>query len=51
MADVNACGISLYCKRFSFLHWNVCSLPPKLSDKDFINYIVSFDFICLLESG
>ena len=47
---MNACGVSVYCKRLSFLHWNVCGLQSKLSDRDFINYIVSFDFICLVET-
>ena len=50
MADVNARGVSVYCKRLSFLHWNVCGLLSKLSDKDFIDYIVSFDFDCLVET-
>ena len=48
VADVNARGVSVYCKRLSFLHWNVCGLLSKLSDKDIINYIVSFEFICLV---
>ena len=50
VADVNARGVSVYCKRLSFLHWNVCGLLSKLSDKDFINSIVSFHFICLVET-
>ena len=48
VADVNARGVRVYYKRTSFLHWNVCGLQSKLSDRDFINYIVSFDFICLV---
>ena len=36
--------------KFSFLHWNVGGLLPKLNDVDFINYISSFDFICLVET-
>ena len=50
VADVNARGVRVYYKRTSFLHWNVCGLQSKLSDRDFINYIVSFDFICLVET-
>ena len=48
VADVNACVVNVCCKRLSFLHWNVCGLLSKLSDEDLINYIVSFDFICLV---
>ena len=50
MADVNARGVSVYCKRLSFLHWNVCGSLSQLSDKDFIKYIISFDFICLVKT-
>ena len=39
VAYVDARGVSVYCKRVSFVHWNVCGLLSKLSDKDFINYI------------
>ena len=35
---------------FSFLHWNVSGLISKLNDKDFVSYIRSFDFICLVET-
>ena len=45
MDDVTACGKSVSLKSLSFLHWNVCGLLCKLSDKDFISYINSFDFI------
>ena len=37
-------------KTFRMLHWNVSGLLPKLQDQDFINYISSFDFICLVET-
>ena len=50
VADVNARGVSVHCKRLSFLHWNVCGLLSKHIDKDLISCIVSFDFICLVET-
>jgi hypothetical protein len=37
-------------KNYSFLHWNVNGLLSKLSDHEFIEYISSFDFICLVET-
>ena len=50
VADVNARSVSAYYKRLSFLHWNVCGLLSKHIDKDLISCIVSFDFICLVET-
>lgn len=35
---------------FSFLHWNVGGLSSKLSNKQFLSYILSFDFVCLVET-
>ena len=35
VAYVDARGVSVYCKRLSFLHWNACGLLSKLIDKDF----------------
>ena len=35
---------------FSFVHWNVNGLFPKLSDVDFTSFITLFDFICLVET-
>ena len=37
-------------KKLSFLHWNVNGLAGKLGDKDFIEYVSFFDFICLTET-
>ena len=34
-------------KKLSFLHWNVNGLAGKLGDKEFIEYVSFFDFICL----
>lgn len=33
-----------------FLTYNVGGLLPKLEDRDFVDYIVSFDFVCLTET-
>jgi hypothetical protein len=35
---------------FSFLHWNVGGLLPKLKDYNFVQYVSSFDFVCLVET-
>ena len=35
---------------YSFLHWNIGGLFSKLNDNDFIEYISSFDFICMVET-
>ena len=35
---------------FAFLHWNVNGLLPKLSDSDFVSYLMTFDFVCLTET-
>jgi exonuclease III len=37
-------------KSFSFIHWNVNGLLSKLSDNDFISFVCSFDFVCLVET-
>eukprot|EP00745_Piridium_sociabile_P008281 TRINITY_DN15544_c0_g1_i8.p2 TRINITY_DN15544_c0_g1~~TRINITY_DN15544_c0_g1_i8.p2 ORF type:complete len:254 (+),score=4.10 TRINITY_DN15544_c0_g1_i8:1461-2222(+) len=37
-------------KYLTFLHWNVNGLMTKLCDKDFVSYVCSFDFICLVET-
>ena len=34
----------------SFLHWNIGGLVQKLNDPDFVQYVASFDFICLVET-
>jgi len=36
--------------RFTFCHWNVGGLLPKLNDPDFVQYVSSFDFVCLVET-
>ena len=36
--------------KFSFLHWNVCGVAAKLYDLEFIQYVTSFDFVCLVET-
>ena len=35
---------------YSFLQWNIGGLFSKLNDDDFIEYISSFDFICMVET-
>ena len=45
VADGRAGGKSVSLKSLSFPHWDVSGLLSKLSDKDFISYINSFDFI------
>lgn len=35
---------------FSFLHWNINGIMSKLTDNDFISYVSSFDFVCLVET-
>ena len=37
-------------KSFSFLHFNVEGLGSKLYDKEFVSFINSFNFICLVET-
>ena len=37
------------CKPFSFLQWNVCGLSSKLNDNEFISFVCSFQFICLVD--
>ena len=36
--------------RRSFLHWNVNGLMTKIYDNDFVNFVLSFDFVCLVET-
>ena len=36
--------------RFNFFHWNVDGLYSKLFDDDFMEFITSFDFVCLAET-
>ena len=38
------------CRQFSFLHWNVCGILTKLINYDFVHYVSSFDFVCLVET-
>lgn len=35
---------------FSFLHWNIQGLLTKLPDSDFLSFICSYDFVCLVET-
>ena len=35
---------------FSFLSWNVNGLLSKLKDNDFVSFVSTFDFVCLLET-
>jgi CRISPR/Cas system-associated protein endoribonuclease Cas2 len=37
-------------KQFSFLHWNINGLLNKLFDSDFVSFVSSFDFVCLVET-
>jgi hypothetical protein len=37
-------------KSFSFLHWNIHGFATKMFDVEFISFINSFDFICLVET-
>ena len=41
---------SFVTKHFSFLTWNVNGLISKLKDHDFVSYVSTFDFICLVET-
>ena len=34
----------------SFLHWNVNGLLSKIADEEFVTYVSSFDFVCLVET-
>ena len=45
--DVNN---SIKDKSFSFLHWNVQGIFGKLFDADFMSFISTFDFVCLVET-
>lgn len=36
--------------QFLFLHWNVNGLLNKLSDIDFLSFITSYHFVCLVET-
>lgn len=35
---------------FNILTWNIDGITNKLNDKDFINYLLSFDIFCVLET-
>ena len=35
---------------FSFVNWNVNGLFTKICDSDFIAFIRSFDFVCVVET-
>ena len=37
-------------KHLSFLHWNVNGFLTKLKDRELIQYIFSFHFVCLVET-
>ena len=34
----------------SFLHWNVNGLLSKTQDSEFVSYVYSFDFVCIVET-
>ena len=34
----------------SFLHWNVNGLLSKTQDSEFVSYVCSFDFVCVVET-
>ena len=44
MSDTNTCT------SFSCLHWNIGGLASKLNDTDFVDYVATFDFVCLVET-
>ena len=35
---------------FTFMHWNVNGLQFKIFDSDFLHFVSSFDFVCLVET-
>ena len=35
---------------YSFLHWNVNGVAARLGDPDFVQYVCSFDFVCMVET-
>ena len=37
-------------KTVTFMHWNINGLKTKLFDTDFVNFLTSFSFICLVET-
>ena len=37
-------------RSFTFLHWNVEGLSSKLKDRDFVSFVRSFSFVCLVET-
>ena len=37
-------------KAFTFLHWNIEGLRQKVFDKDFISFVTSYNFVCLVET-
>ena len=43
--DMNVCG-----KHLLFLRWNINGLLAKSSDRGVIQYITSFDIVCLVET-
>ena len=46
----NACTVNDNDTSLTFLHWNVRGLLSKLEDVDFLSFVHSFDFICLVET-
>lgn len=46
----SATRVNSYQNKYSFLHWNVNGLFSKISNNDFVDYVSSFDFICLVET-
>ena len=37
-------------KCFTFLHWNIEGLKQKIFDKEFISFVTSYNFVCLVET-
>ena len=35
---------------FTFMHWNINGLQFKIFDTDFLHFVSSFDFVCLVET-
>lgn len=43
-------GPDMSTQTFNILIWNIDGITNKLNDKDFINYLLSFDIFCVLET-
>ena len=43
-------NMSSKARSLSFLHWNVNGLLSKLQDTDFISFVCTFDFACIVET-